>query len=174
MTEATRDHLLSALDLFTPNFLHPTLPPLRVGIYKCMGADTTMLSTPDVLARKDLIHSMIRKAGEEVTEALLKRRCSSHKRLMGHLHVTYHKAAIRRIEVAEWEKVSMVKRRQIALAQLKEMWKDMGVDPDEGTKALLALGGGPFITNSLLEGSVTDTRVTGKRDAGGSFYLRSI
>lgn len=136
MTEAKENHLLSALDLFTPNFLHPTLPPLTTGVYKCMGANATMISTPDVIARKAYIHSMITKAGKEVTEALLKRRCSSHRKLLGHLGFKYYSGGFYKYHFPSSEAESMKERRAIALAELDDMWKEMGVDPDKGMQLL--------------------------------------
>ncbi|KAF2745223.1 hypothetical protein M011DRAFT_460398 [Sporormia fimetaria CBS 119925] len=54
-TDAVTKHHLSLLDLFTPNFLHPDLPPVTSGEYMCMGGMATMILTEDVLARKQYI-----------------------------------------------------------------------------------------------------------------------
>ncbi|EDU40004.1 hypothetical protein A1F94_000218 [Pyrenophora tritici-repentis] len=61
MTEALRTTGLSKQDLFTPSELHPNLPPLRTGLYPIYGGTATMLSTPDVLARKAYIKSLPRR-----------------------------------------------------------------------------------------------------------------
>jgi hypothetical protein len=87
MTEATK-HGLSKFDLFTPNRLHPTLPPLLVGLYTCMGSYSTMLSTSSVLARKKHIHGLLpaHLANDDVS---LRRRVAAHERLITHMEVGY-------------------------------------------------------------------------------------
>ncbi|ORY15552.1 hypothetical protein BCR34DRAFT_558571 [Clohesyomyces aquaticus] len=86
MTDATTTHGLSKLDLFTPNILHPSLPPLTIGSYMCMGSDALMLSLPDVLARKSYVHGLL---GPEKAAgvAYLRRRAAAHERMM--MHVGY-------------------------------------------------------------------------------------
>jgi hypothetical protein len=141
MTEAVANHLLSPLDLFTPNFLHPTLPPLTVGTYVCYSVNTTMISTPDVMARKDLIHSMITSAGEEVTTELCKRRCSSLARLMADLDVMHQSGKIRKRPPhwPNWESTDRGKRSARAIERLHGMWKETGVDSKQGNGALLSM-----------------------------------
>jgi hypothetical protein len=85
MTDAISLHGLSKLDLFTPNRLHPTLPPLTLGIYKCMGSDTIMLSTPSVLARKDHIHDLLRDKAKDA--GFLRRRIAALERAAMHMGV---------------------------------------------------------------------------------------
>ncbi|CAE7011673.1 hypothetical protein PTTW11_02229 [Pyrenophora teres f. teres] len=69
MTDALKTTRLSKLDLFTPSELHPDLPPLRTGLYPVYGGIATMLSTPDVLARKAYIKSLPkRKANRPATD----------------------------------------------------------------------------------------------------------
>ena len=41
MTDAIKQYNLSKLDIFTPNRLHPTLPPLAHGEYSVMGGVAT-------------------------------------------------------------------------------------------------------------------------------------
>lgn len=41
MTNAIKQYNLSKLDIFTPNCLHPTLPPLAHGEYSVMGGVAT-------------------------------------------------------------------------------------------------------------------------------------
>ncbi|KAF2706602.1 hypothetical protein K504DRAFT_458997 [Pleomassaria siparia CBS 279.74] len=84
MTAAIKTHGLTKLDLFTPNALHPTLPPLSIGEYVCSGTDTTMISEPDLLARKALIHGMLR----DSTPKALNRREKSHVLLLKHMNPT--------------------------------------------------------------------------------------
>jgi hypothetical protein len=59
MTSATQTTHLSKLDLFTPSPLHPLLLPLATGSYAVNGGTALMLSTPDVLARRDYIYSLL-------------------------------------------------------------------------------------------------------------------
>jgi hypothetical protein len=88
MTDAITNHGLAKLDLFTPNRLHPTLPPVSFGTYKCMGGDTTMLFTPSVLARKDHIHGLL---GDKASDAgYLRRRVAALGRMTLHMEVEHH------------------------------------------------------------------------------------
>ncbi|KAF2691272.1 hypothetical protein K458DRAFT_287466 [Lentithecium fluviatile CBS 122367] len=87
MTEAITTHYLSKLDLFTPNKLHPTLPPLLLGTYIFMGGDTLMLSEPSVLARKAHLHGLL---GDKAADpAYLRRRVAAHDRLMKHMDIQH-------------------------------------------------------------------------------------
>jgi hypothetical protein len=79
MTTAITKHNLSKLDLFTPNALHPNLPRLNYGYYMCMGGQTMMISEPDVLARKEMIHGMLAKGHWE--PGTLRRRIAAHDRI---------------------------------------------------------------------------------------------
>lgn len=96
MTEASNAHSLSKLDLFTPNKLHPALPPLTLGTYMCMGNDTLMLFTPSVLTRKAHIHGLL---GDKANDAgFLRRRVAAHERLLQHMdvmHVVYKRGTVR-------------------------------------------------------------------------------
>jgi ubiquitin len=87
MTNATQLHHLSKLDLFTPNDLHPNLPALTFGIHVVGGCDTMMLSTPDVLERKQLIHGMLE--GRVWDDKALKRRCANHERILEAMDMTF-------------------------------------------------------------------------------------
>jgi hypothetical protein len=84
MSAAVSQHGLTKLDLFTPNALHPNLPSLTVGNYICSGIDTTMISEPDVLARKELIHGMLL----DSTKKALARRINQHIVLLRHMDPT--------------------------------------------------------------------------------------
>jgi hypothetical protein len=87
MSEAIQTHHLSKLDLFTPNQLYPSLPPLLFGCCIVVGTETTMISTPDVLAREKLIHDMLGSTYASIPGAL-RRRVASHNRLAGALDIT--------------------------------------------------------------------------------------
>lgn len=87
MTQAMKLHGLSKLDLFTPNCLHPALPPLQVGQYMCMGSPAVMISEPDVLARKQYIHGLL--GITPTNHTLLSRRRTSHSKLMIALDITF-------------------------------------------------------------------------------------
>jgi hypothetical protein len=84
MSAAITQHGLTKLDLFTPNALHPNLPSLTVGEYICSGIDTTMISEPDVLARKELIHGML----SDSTKKALTKRSNKHIVLLQHMDPT--------------------------------------------------------------------------------------
>ena len=88
MTRAKETYKLSKLDLFTPNRLHPSLPPLAVGEFPANGIVITMISEPDVLTRCNLIYSRL---GEKISKdpAYLRRRCAAHERLITHMDVFY-------------------------------------------------------------------------------------
>ncbi|KAF2447906.1 hypothetical protein P171DRAFT_383141 [Karstenula rhodostoma CBS 690.94] len=81
MTAALRDHRLSKLDLFTPNILHPTLPPLSTGQYSVMGSEATMIATSDVLARKAHIASLLGPAKAD-NRRIMRSRAESHSSLI--------------------------------------------------------------------------------------------
>jgi hypothetical protein len=83
MTHASTTYNLSKLDLFTPSPLHPHLPSLTVGTYPVSGGMAIMLSTPDVLARRDYI------AGLLGDKPLLNTRPAAHERIIRHLNITY-------------------------------------------------------------------------------------
>jgi hypothetical protein len=85
MTQAAHDHSLSKLDLFTPNELHPTLPPLTIGVYTVMGSPCTMILESDVLARKAYITSMLGVAAEK----FMQRRPATHDRIIAHMGLYY-------------------------------------------------------------------------------------
>ncbi|PVI08586.1 hypothetical protein DM02DRAFT_6874 [Periconia macrospinosa] len=87
-TEAITTHGLSKLDLFTPNRLHPTLPPLVLGTYTCMGGETLMLSTRTVLDRKAHIHDLLGEQKAADTN-YLRRRIAAHDRLIRHMGVVF-------------------------------------------------------------------------------------
>lgn len=88
MTDAVIKHSLSKLDLFTPNLLHPNLPPLVLGSYVYMGGDTIMLSRPSVLERKAHIHALLGESKAEDTP-YLHRRVAAHNRIVRHMEETY-------------------------------------------------------------------------------------
>ncbi|KAH7095995.1 hypothetical protein FB567DRAFT_513944 [Paraphoma chrysanthemicola] len=83
MTQATKDHSLSKLDLFTPNTLHPALPPLTTGLTTVMGSACTMILESDVLARRTHIQALLG-AGVES-----KGRVAAHDRIVAHMGLYY-------------------------------------------------------------------------------------
>jgi hypothetical protein len=88
MTSATQTTHLSKLDLFTPSPLHPLLPPLATGSYAVNGGTALMLSTPDVLARRDYIYSLL---GDNVKdERYMRTRPAAHERIIKHMEKVYH------------------------------------------------------------------------------------
>ncbi|KAJ4301863.1 hypothetical protein N0V90_003959 [Kalmusia sp. IMI 367209] len=88
MTDATIKHHLSKLDMFTPNCLHPDLPPLIVGTYTVMGGESVMISTPSVLARKAHIASLLNSTDfDDVSH--MRRRIAAHNRLIMHMDIGY-------------------------------------------------------------------------------------
>lgn len=85
MTEARDQTHLSKFDLFTPSPLHPHLPSLPSGMSS--GNLATMLSTPDVLARKAHIYALL---GDEANdETWMRKRQARHDRIMKHLNIDY-------------------------------------------------------------------------------------
>jgi hypothetical protein len=132
MSAAITQHNLTKLDLFTPNALHPKLPPLTVGEYVCNGVDTTMISEPDVLARKELIHRMLR----DSTKKALKKRNTQHTMLLRHMDPTIPHGEGRwarglRGDVTgccAWESLRTPESRQIFVREkLKEEWATLWV-----------------------------------------------
>jgi hypothetical protein len=89
MTQATKLHLLSKLDLFTPNTLHPALPPLTSGLYTVMGSTATMLLERDVLSRKAHIQSLLGCAGNDKAKESMGRRPAAHDRIIAHMGIYY-------------------------------------------------------------------------------------
>jgi len=85
MTQATKDHQLSKLDLFTPNALHPTLPPLTTGLYTVMGSSCTMILERDVIAREGYIRLLL---GDAV-DTHIHRRAAAHDRIIAHMGLYY-------------------------------------------------------------------------------------
>jgi hypothetical protein len=120
MTEAITVHGVSKLDLFTPNRLHPTLPPLTLGAYVCMGNDTLMISTPCVLARKAHVYALL---GDQADDTgYLRRRIAAHDRLIRHLDIMH--------------KVSRGKARWIKAYKLTAVGADGEKVPTKLTKSL--------------------------------------
>lgn len=89
MTQAIKDHRLSKLDLFTPNLLHPTLPPLTTGVYTVMGSACTMILKSDVLARETHIKSLLRAPADGDTDKLMRGRIAAHDRIIAHMGQYY-------------------------------------------------------------------------------------
>jgi hypothetical protein len=86
MTQASKTHLLSKLDLFTPNVLHPLLSPLTTGLYTVMGSPATMILESDVLARKAHIQALL---GPGVDGHNMHKRPAAHDRIAAHLGLYY-------------------------------------------------------------------------------------
>jgi hypothetical protein len=152
MTEAAKTHHLSKLDLFTPNMLHPSLPPLTIGKYSVMGGEAIMILESDVLARKALIEN-VRKAcvqkrlghviSHDYLDEEMRRRPAAHDRLTNHYGVHFSTACggWRRILEATQTPAkkqprsmeSREKRMKYVRKGLNEEWKflDMGTKGDD-------------------------------------------
>ncbi|KAF2869889.1 hypothetical protein BDV95DRAFT_523886 [Massariosphaeria phaeospora] len=100
MTRAITEHGLSKLDLFTPNVLHTSLAPLSVGEYFIAGCDATMISEPDVLARKKYILCRLGLKGEH--SGYLRRRAMAHDRLILHMGIRYRSGCGRWVKDSPW------------------------------------------------------------------------
>lgn len=131
MSAAVNQHGLTKLDLFTPNALHPDLPSLTVGEYICSGIDTTMISEPDVLARKKLIHGMLL----DSTKKALTKRNNQHTRLLKHMNPTIPAGCGRWVRVRQgdvigeclWESLRTPESRgEFVRNKLREEWAAMG------------------------------------------------
>jgi hypothetical protein len=85
MTQAHKAHSLSKLDLFTPNALHPNLPPLTTGLYTVMGSPAIMLLESDVLTRKAHIQTLLGVGAEKS----MQRRPAAHDRIVNHMGLHY-------------------------------------------------------------------------------------
>ncbi|KAF1964890.1 hypothetical protein BU23DRAFT_604520 [Bimuria novae-zelandiae CBS 107.79] len=92
---AHKPHRISKLDLLTPNALHLSLPPLRVG----RSDSNIMIATADVLARKAHIEKLL---GPEVDAADLTRRARNHDGI--------YKYMASEFELLEGHKISVVPR----------------------------------------------------------------
>jgi hypothetical protein len=86
MTQASKSHSLSKLDLFTPNALHPKLPPLTTGLYTVMGGAATMILESDVRARKAHIRALL---GPKGRTEFMRSRPAAHDRIIAHLGLFY-------------------------------------------------------------------------------------
>ena len=109
MTNAIKQYELSKLDIFTPNRLHPTLPPLAHGEYSVMGgvatseydqrrihrrtADMTVIYEPDLVNRRDNIHERL--SASDRNDAQLRKRVRRHDTLIMHMEVGYSAACKR-------------------------------------------------------------------------------
>jgi hypothetical protein len=133
MTQATQATHLSKLDLFTPSPLHPDLPPLATGLYYVMGGAATMLSTPDVLARKTA-----------QDDATMRVRPARHDRIIKHLNIAYYDEVgwlmrqVRNLDGHAGEAGRKTgpksmqteeSRREYAEKGLRREWAEMGVEP---------------------------------------------
>lgn len=106
MTNAIQQHHLSKLDIFTPNRLHPTVPPLAHGEYPVMGGvatsaylqshhwynitDSLVLYEPDLISRRSQIHSQLDHTNRIDTQ--LRKRVRRHDTLMLHMGIAYDTA----------------------------------------------------------------------------------
>ncbi|KAF3043459.1 hypothetical protein E8E12_008879 [Didymella heteroderae] len=88
MTNAIKYYNLSKLDLFTPNRLHPKLPPLAHGEYPVMGGVATMIYEPDLIARRQYLGSLLDDL-EGSGNIGAQRRIRRHDQLMAHMEVAY-------------------------------------------------------------------------------------
>lgn len=159
MTEATSKHYLSKLDLLTPSILHPDLGPLATSTYVCMGSDTRMFSTPDVLARKSHIQSLL---GTEASNTVyLKRRIAAHDRIIRHKDITVCKGKWVRAgfydSIAEEDlKAKSMRtsetREKYVKDRLEKEWTAMGMTMkyEELNFDAIIKGHGPIIANIHL------------------------
>lgn len=85
MTLASKTHHLSKLDLFTPNALHPSLPPLTSGLLPVMGSTATMILEVDVLKRKAHIRHLLGPKNHTGGDEDMYRRPAAHDRIVTHL-----------------------------------------------------------------------------------------
>lgn len=85
MTAALLKYRLSKLDVFTPNALHPSLPPLVVGSYICMGGDTIMIAMPSIVKRAAHIYDLLGDKSNDMD--YLRRRVLAHQRLIQHMDI---------------------------------------------------------------------------------------
>lgn len=102
MTQATHDHHLSKLDLFTPNALHPSLAPLPLGTYPVMGGVATMLCARAVLARRDYIYTLLGARAHDAGS--MRVRPAAHNRIMQHLGIAFDAGR------GEWVRVGVGER----------------------------------------------------------------
>ena len=143
-------HHLSKLDLFTPNALHPNLPPLTVGEYVCSGIDTTMISEPDVLARKEYIQGMLL----DSTTRAMRRRVLAHTLLLKHMNPTIPAGYGRWVRVNEGVKEDArteslrtpQSRAEYVSKTLKKEWAAMGASGYSTDTAIEVIGEGVSAT----------------------------
>jgi hypothetical protein len=139
--------MLSKLDLFTPNALHPKLPPLTTGLYTVMGGAATMILECDVLARKAHIQALL---GPKGTEDDMHRRPATHDRIINHLGLYYcpsrggwRKAPV--LSPAAMEKaVKSMKseegRREYVRMALNKEWEAMSVGSGSPSNSVVVPG----------------------------------
>jgi hypothetical protein len=146
MTQASKAHSLSKLDLFTPNALHPKLPPLTTGLYTVMGGAATMILERDVLARKAHIQALLSSQG---TETDMHRRPATHDRITNHLGVYYCSS------IGGWRRAPVLSpaamdkavksmrteagRKEYVGKALNKEWEAMGVVSGSSSKFSVAL-----------------------------------
>jgi hypothetical protein len=133
MTESTQSTHLSKLDLFTPSPLH-SLPPLATGSYPVNGGTATMISTPDVHARRDLIYGLLGDITND--EKYMRLRPARHDRITKHMHMDLHNGRwynIEKLETKEGKSLpksmqSKEARGEYVKKALEREWEDMGID----------------------------------------------
>jgi hypothetical protein len=143
MTQATKLHLLSKFDLFTPNTLHPGLPPLTSGLYTVMGSTATMLLERDVLNRKAHIQSLLGCAGDDKTKENMARRPAAHDRIIAHMGIYYcfkrgwcrmpglNDTAMENLKIAKSMR-TQEGRNEYVRKGLEKEWGLMGVETGKG------------------------------------------
>ncbi|KAF3047890.1 hypothetical protein E8E11_009229 [Didymella keratinophila] len=92
MTYATKQYNLSKLDIFTPNCLHTTLPPLAHGEYSVMGGVATMIYKPDLIARRRYLGNLLGFIEGINANNKAQRRVRRHDQLMAHMEIAYSSA----------------------------------------------------------------------------------
>lgn len=150
MTEARDQTHLSKLDLFTPSPLHPRLPPLPTGMSS--GNLATMLSTPDVLARKEHIRALLGDGAND--EAAMHKRQAKHDRIMKHLNIDYFQGTgwVEKDEAKDGRSMGVPKknppksmqtreaRMLYAQVGMREEWKALGRDVGEDVDVDVMVG----------------------------------
>ncbi|KAF2856234.1 hypothetical protein T440DRAFT_463579 [Plenodomus tracheiphilus IPT5] len=135
MTQAIQSHHLSKLDLFTPNLLHPHLPELRLGASNTLGGQTTLISEPDVLARREYLYAL-RKCARGASPTGLRHGPPAHNRIIEHLRIVfnpfYRRWCSDKKPVTEKMAVSMRtidQRGTYVRRHLLTTWMELGIDP---------------------------------------------
>ncbi|KAH3958933.1 hypothetical protein HBI81_150480 [Parastagonospora nodorum] len=139
MTQAHKAHSLSKLDLFTPNALHPELPPLTSGLYTVMGTPAIMLLEADVRAREAHIKARL---GAKADKSM-RRRPAAHDRIVNHMGLHYSpnrgwsrapSMSSAALEKAAKSMQTEEGRREYVRKALAKEWEALGQGGGKGTQ----------------------------------------